>query len=352
MAGEAFGGDRDVRHRHLPRADELVARGQTADRTVADGDEEGLAGDRRHAQHTICDVLQVVAGDIHRWRIRGTTRHRAMHLRWLAEQHVHRHVDRLRPEVRIFDRELTVRRRFAEHRVRAAFALAQRAELIDPLRRDCEHIALLRFVAPQFGRAHARFFTRNGAQIEPCTVAGAVRQFGQRVRQTTRADVVHGEDGVVVAHLPAAVDHLLCAPLDFRVAALHRREVEVGRVGAGRHARRRATAQTDQHGRATQHDQLGTCREFDLEGVAGADVADAAGDHDGLVIAAHLAHEGQFEGAEITGEVRPAEFVVESGRAQRAIDHDLQRGRDAFRLAVQRTVDALPRLFEPRNVQV
>jgi hypothetical protein len=56
------------------------------------------------------------------------------------------------------------------------------------------------------------------------------------VRQAAGADVMHGEDRVVLAHLPAAVDHFLRAPLDFRVAALHRREVEVGGIGAGRHA--------------------------------------------------------------------------------------------------------------------
>ena len=45
--------------------------------------------------------------------------------------------------------------------------------------------------------------------------------------------------------------------------------------------------------------------------VVGADVADAAGDHDRLVIAAHLAGDLLLERAEIAGEVRPAELVVE-----------------------------------------
>jgi hypothetical protein len=40
-----------IGHRHLPRADHLVARGPAADRAVADGDQERLARDRRQAQH-------------------------------------------------------------------------------------------------------------------------------------------------------------------------------------------------------------------------------------------------------------------------------------------------------------
>jgi hypothetical protein len=41
------GGDRHVRHRHLPGADELVACGEAANGAVADGDQETLVGHRR-----------------------------------------------------------------------------------------------------------------------------------------------------------------------------------------------------------------------------------------------------------------------------------------------------------------
>jgi hypothetical protein len=64
-------------------------------------------------------------------------------------------------------------------------------------------------------------------------------------------------DRVVVAQLPATVDDFLAAALHFRVFALYRSEVQVGRTGAGGHRRSRAAAQADQHRRAAEHDQLG-----------------------------------------------------------------------------------------------
>jgi hypothetical protein len=64
------------------------------------------------------------------------------------------------------------------------------------------------------------------------------------------------------AELPAAVDDLLRAALDLRVAALHRGEIEVGGVGAGGHRRGRAAAQADQHARAAELDQQRRRREL------------------------------------------------------------------------------------------
>jgi hypothetical protein len=65
------------------------------------------------------------------------------------------------------------------------------------------------------------------------------------------------------------------------------------------------------------------------------DVAEAARDHDRLVIAVHLPADVLLVHAEIAAEVRTAEFVVERGAAERAVDHDLQRRRDAVRAAVR-----------------
>src|SRR5206468_3265346 len=75
-------------------------------------------------------------------------------------------------------------------------------------------------------------------------------------------------------------------------------------------------------------------------------VAVAAGQHDGLVVATHLARERQLQGAEVTGEVGPAELVVVRRAADRPVDHDLECGGDAAGLAVV----AFPRL--PRTVDV
>jgi hypothetical protein len=93
--------------------------------------------------------------------------------------------------------------------------------------------------------------------------------------------------GIVLATLPAAVDHLLTAALHLRVLPLDRGEVEVLlTVGTG-HARRGAAAETDEHGRPAEHQQLaepGAKGGFST--CSGGDVAKAAGDHDRLVIAA------------------------------------------------------------------
>ena len=80
----------------------------------------------------------------------------------------------------------------------------------------------------------------------------------------------------------------------------------------------------------------------------GANVAQAARDHDGLVVAAHFARDVLFEGAEISGEIGSPEFVVERCRADRTFEHDRQRRRHAVRLAVF----GLPRLRERRDAQM
>ncbi len=67
--------------------------------------------------------------------------------------------------------------------------------------------------------------------------------------------------------------------------------------------------------------------------MAGADVAHAAGDHDGLVVAAAVARvvpgQDALQGAEVTAQLRAAEFVGVGGGADGALQHDLQRAGDA-----------------------
>jgi hypothetical protein len=89
-------------------------------------------------------------------------------------------------------------------------------------------------------------------------------------------------------HLPAAVDDFLRAPLNLGVAALHRSEIEVGVVAAGGHRTGGAATEADQHARATELDQQRAGRQrAGLERLAGGDVADAAGEHDRLVVTTH-----------------------------------------------------------------
>ena len=69
--------------------------------------------------------------------------------------------------------------------------------------------------------------------------------FRDGVGQATRADVVNRENGIVVAQRHAAINHFLGAALDFRVAALHRGEIEVLVGTARRHTGRCAAAQAN-----------------------------------------------------------------------------------------------------------
>ena len=117
------------------------------------------------------------------------------------------------------------------------------------------------------------------------------------------------------------------------------------RVAAGRHRRGGAAAHADAHARPAQLHQQAADRQRFLFGMRGRDVADAAGDHDGLVIAVHGAADILLVAAEIAAEVGPAEFIVEGGAAERAFDHDLQRRHDAVRLAI----DAALRMRRPRR---
>ncbi len=159
-------------------------------------------------------------------------------------------------------------------------------------------------------------------------------------------------DRVTVAQLPAAVDHFLTTTLHFRVFTLNRSKIQVCRTGTGCHRGRCAAAQTDQHGRATEHDQLGADSDFGLLDVIFADIAHTACQHDWLVVTTHLiamrCGNGLLEGTEVAGQRRTAELVVERRATQWAFNHDVQRGDDALGLAVRH----FPRLHKTRDLQV
>ncbi len=349
---EAGGGHGAVGYRDLPGADHLVAGDQAGDGAVADGDQEALAGHRRVTQHTLDRLGQVQAGAVEGVAQFGFTGRAAVHARRLAEQDVQRHVHGVVAEVAVGHGQLALLGGLADHGEGTTLAFADGLEGLEVLGVHGEHVALLGLVAPDLQRAHARLVVRHVAQLEAAAATGIVDQFGEGVGQAARTHVVDEGDGVVFTQLPAAVDDLLAAALHFRVLALHRGEIQVGGAGAGGHGRGRATAQADQHGRTAQHDELAAHRDVALLHVVGADVAQAAGEHDRLVVATHLGTtrglDLLLEGAEVAGQGRTTEFVVEGGAAQRAFDHDIQRGDDALGLAV----GLLPGLLETGDVQV
>ena len=112
-------------------------------------------------------------------------------------------------------------RRGADDRERAALAQAQGSEFGDALLRQAEHVAFLRFVAPQLQRRQRRVVAGDLVEVDHAADAGIVQQFGDRIGQAAGADVVDRCDRIGVGQRDATVDHFLAAPLHLRVVALH-----------------------------------------------------------------------------------------------------------------------------------
>ena len=289
-------------------------------------------------------------GEVDAVRREGTQRralapHVPRHARRLAQEGGQIHVHRLVAEERVAHLEVVVVGGDADHRERAALALAQRAEEGKRRGRDREDVALLRLVRPDLARGHPRLLVGSRAQVDPGAAAGAVGELGKRVGEAARPDVVDGEDRVVLPQRAAAVDHLLRPPLDLGVAALDGVEVEVRGVGAGGHGGGRPAAHADEHPGAPELDEQRARRHLALVRVPGAHVADAARQHDRLVVAPRGARHLLLVDAEVAGEVGAAELVVEGGGPDRAFDHDGERGGDA----VGARLRAFPGPLVPRD---
>jgi len=95
--------------------------------------------------------------------------------------------------------------------------------------------------------------------------------------------------------------------------------------------------------------------------VVGPDVAQAAREHDRLVVAAkfgggravrgngpYRGRDFRLVGAEIAVDGGAAEFVIEGGAAERALDHNVEGGDNAARFAVV----LFPRLDRARDAQI
>ena len=160
-----------------------------------------------------------------------------------------------------------------------------------------------------------------------------------------RQNGVAGAAGAAgLAQHPALVNHLLRPALNLGVAALHGVKVQLGRVRACGHGTRRAPAHANAHAGATQLNQQAACGKLDLVGLGRINHAQAASNHDGLVVAAllllwrglarHVVNHCLLVFAEVAQQIGAAELVVECRAAQGAFDHDLQRAGNVHGLAV------------------
>ena len=265
-----------------------------------------------------------------------------------AEQYIQRQIYRLIGKQIVAHLQMPVIGSRADHGKRAALAFANGAESVQIFFQNRQYITFLRLVAPDLQRRQAMLLQRHIAQLKYRAAPGIVDQFGESVGQAARAHVVNGDNRVGRAELPAAVDHFLRAPFDFGVAALHGVEIERSIVRARVHRRSRAAAQADEHARPAELHQQRACGDFVFMRLFRLNIAQTAGNHNRLVVAAHLAVELGFEGAEIAQQVRAAEFVVERRAADGGFNHDVERGGNVGGLAVA----AFPRLFQIGDIEV
>ena len=238
----------------------------------------------------------------------------------------------------------------ANDREHGALAPADGLEIGHAVGGDAKHVTLLRFVRPQLHRRQRRIVAGDLRHLDDAADVGVVQQFGDGVGQAAGADVVRGKNGVAFALGETAVDHFLAATLHLGVVALHRGEIEVFGTLARGYRRRGTAAQADKHRRATQHHHRVTRAQAQLGDLRRIDGAQAAGQHDRLVVGAHQAGlvGGLLEAAEIARQRRAAEFVVERGGTDRAVGHDFQRRGHA---RVERAL-VFPGLGQRRDAQV
>ena len=206
----------------------------------------------------------------------------------------------------------------------AAFAGTDCIERVHVFFSNSHHIAFLRLVTPDRERAHARLVIRYVTQLEFTATATVRHQLREGVRQATRTYVVDKGNRVVIAQLPAAVDHFLTAAFHLWVFTLYRSKVQISIRLARRHRRRRATAQTNLHRRATQSDQACADRDITLLNMVVTDIAVTTRYHNRLVITTNFAVVLLFKGTEITTQRRTAKFVVKRRTTDGTLEHDVE----------------------------
>ena len=320
---------------------------EAGDAAVCDGDEEVFGGDGGESEEALEGLLRRDGADVEGLRVEGDVRDVALHAGRLAEEDFDVHVDRAVAEVRVLEDEALVAAGDADEGDGAAFALADGFEKRAVLLADGEHVALLCLAAPDLHRVHRLLLVVDEAEVE--VGAGVLDDFGAGVGKAAGADVVDGEDGVLVAHRGAGLDDLLGAAFHFGVAALDGVEVEGLVVGAGRHGGGGAAAESDAHRGAADLDNPGAGRNRKFFDVFAADGAHAAREHDGLVVAPVAAVGGHFVGAEEAGELRASELVAEARAANWAFNHDVERGGEAGR---KRQAVLLPGLLVAGDAEV
>ncbi len=330
---EGGGGDRAIGNRNLPRANHLVARDEAGHGTVTDGNEEGFVSDSGVSENAMDGVLEFEQTFVEGFERAYEGGVATVHARWFSEEHFEGEIDGGVFEMGIGQHEAALFGGFTDDSEGAAFAVTDGGEGGELSGGDGEDVAFLGFVAPDFDGAHAGFVIWHCAEFEGTAASSVVDEFGKCVGDTAGADIVDEGDGVVFAECPAAVDDLLAAALHFGVFALDAGEVEVFVSGAAGHGAGCTAAETDEHGWSAEDDEFIAGMDGAFADVLGFDVAEAAGEHDGFVVAADFRTVGAgdfgFVSPEVAVDGGTSELIIESGTSERAFEHDVEGGDDA-----------------------
>ena len=172
----------------------------------------------------------------------------------------------------------------------AALALAERLEARRAAGVDGQHVALLRLVAPDLERRHAGLVVGHARSSKraprPLSWTSSGSALDRPPAPTSWMDTM----GFWLAERPAAVDDFLAAPLHLRrcrAAPRRNRDPRATRPLAMDEAA--PPPRPISMAGPPEHDDWRARRELALLHMLGADVAEAAREHDGLVVAAQLA---------------------------------------------------------------
>ena len=143
-----------------------------------------------------------------------------MHLRRLTEKQRQREVYGVVVKQRVTETQVLLIRCFSDNGKGTPLSPTNGFERWQIVWIYRHHIALLRFVAPNFQGAHTLFITWDRANLEVAATAAIFYELRKGITQATRTYVVDEGNGVFITSLPASINDFLASTLNFRVLTL------------------------------------------------------------------------------------------------------------------------------------
>ena len=277
----------------------------------------------------------------------------------MSEHLSHIHVEGLHP-VGLAERKVGVARRLADHIERSTLALGYLAHTVDVLLVDEQSHALLTLVGDDLlGREG---LVADGQLRHVYLAATLLDKLGETVQMSGSTMVVDAHDGILVGFHQGA-HQVVGTLLHLGIGALDGVQLYSAGIATGVDRRDGTASQADAIVVATDNDHLVALLRLLLQAVALLAVADAASQHDHLVVgvgSSIVALPALFlmlEGEHRTADERLAELIAEVAGTVRSLDQYLLRrliqplpdGQQLLpTILAPRTSHLVPRLFAPR----